>query len=58
MLLKCIDASDRYGTGKGLLTEGQLYLSTWREGGYYNVQCDDGKWYTKATERFEVIKGY
>ena len=57
MIVKCIDAGDSKGTGTDLLTEGQLYLVLGREGSYYHIECDNGKVYTKAHERFEVVRG-
>ncbi len=58
MIVKCIDAGESKGTGKGLLTEGQLYLVLGREGGYYRIRCDNGRVHTKSHERFTVVRGY
>ena len=58
MRIKCIDAGSTYGTGKGLLTEGKIYNTNRKHGGYYVVTCDDGKEYTKSTHRFIVRSLY
>lgn len=54
MLVKCIDAGNKHGTGAGLLSYGKLYRVKQSYGGYYVIDCDDGKEYTKAKMRFEV----
>jgi hypothetical protein len=52
MRMTCINADDDIGTGTGLLTKGKVYMVTEADSGYYNVQCDDGKLYTKLRRRF------
>jgi hypothetical protein len=56
MKLKCIDASDEKGTGKGLLTEGKIYYSINEFGGYYEILCDNGQIHTKDKSRFEYYQ--
>ncbi len=52
MRMICIDAGNEHGTGTKLLTHGKVYSCSVTVGGYYNVLCDDGKWYTKLKIRF------
>ena len=58
MRIKCIDAGNQYGTGKDLLTEGKIYHTNRRHGGYYVIICDDGEEYTKSIDRFKVMYSY
>ena len=55
MRIKCIDASNKEGTGDGLLTEGKIYTVLGQLGGYYIIICDDGKEYSKVKIRFKRV---
>ena len=56
MRVVCVDASDNRGTGTGLLTEGKEYEVGYQQGGYYQVLCDNGKVYSKYTNRFKLVQ--
>lgn len=54
MRVICIDASDKEGTGKGLLTEGKVYTVISLIGStYYNIVCDNGETNSKLVIRFK-----
>ena len=53
MVVTCINAGDGTGTGSGLLTLGRKYKVISELGGYYCIQCDDGKVYSKCKSRFK-----
>ena len=55
MSVKCVDASDKGGTGTGLLTEGKLYDVLGHFGGYFEIRCDDGKLRSKLKNRFKYV---
>ena len=55
MKVICVDSGDENGTGKGLLTEGKVYIVLSQLGGYYIIICDDGKKYTKLKIRFNPV---
>jgi hypothetical protein len=57
MIVKCIDVSDDYGTAKGLLTLNKEYIVYKSYGGYYEIDCDDGKRYSKMKVRFKQTRG-
>ena len=50
MKVKCVDAGEKHGTGKGLLTKDKVYGVISHHGGYYNIICDDGKSYSKLKQ--------
>lgn len=55
MIVECIDAGNEHGLGTGLLTLGKAYHVKYSHGGYYVINCDDGKEYTKSKARFKHV---